>query len=56
MQFLAVQLPGMRIVVADKFSRGRPEEVLADVAAAGLVREKFRPLADSAVILRLAVT
>lgn len=34
-QFLAVHVPGVRNVVADKLSRGRAEEILADAAAAG---------------------
>lgn len=44
-------MPGVRNVVADMLSRGRAEEVLADVAAAGLVSERLHPVADATVIL-----
>lgn len=51
-QFLGVHIPGVRNVVADKLSRGRSAEVLAEVADAGLASERLYPAPDLARVIR----
>ena len=51
-QYLAVHVPGVCNVTADKLSRGRELEVLAEVEAAGLRSERLLPVASSKALLR----